>query len=473
MSMLELRATGDRRRLPYRILGFNSPVPYSLPWEDPAIVPLVRELAPALLRFPGGTVANFWDWREGQLRVPETEGASQYRTFLVRAAQMSRTMHPAGCSIEQFARFAAETGAELVVCANLESATPDDQAAWFAHMREAGVAPTLVEMGNEFSIALLGDAESMRRFPDWDRTVKLTREYLDAIGPYLPDGARIALQSAASRFYHADEPAAPLGRRMWTWDDDAERSGRDDWFHAVTAHLYPAVQGVFGPGGAPSDADDVCRGVVARAHAGTARLLEHLEATMPGKQVWVTEWGVEAAGQVIRGERTGFTGLWLHVLARMLLAMLRHPSVTIAQYHALFFDGGVYSLFRRDRESGGYRQIGPAGLFRWFNEAANLGATYERMHVPGARMVAGGGLVDESYPEIEAAAFERDGRRVVFVHNASPDAHTLSLGGAPARVEALVARPGDDLSRGTPEPVDLPASEVLDVPGWSVVRAEW
>src|SRR4030042_5147938 len=63
-SALVLRPTGQSRDLPKFLFGVNSPITYDIPYESPGFAEFIRkELGPGYLRLPGGTVANYYNWR--------------------------------------------------------------------------------------------------------------------------------------------------------------------------------------------------------------------------------------------------------------------------------------------------------------------------------------------------------------------------------------------------------------------------
>src|SRR5688572_24238344 len=96
------------------MLGFNAPVPYQIPHEHPRFAEAVSLLSPGNLRWPGGSVANFFEWRSGQLVVPLEGEASMYRRFMASMAGGSSRMHPNGSHAKEFSAVAESVGAELV-----------------------------------------------------------------------------------------------------------------------------------------------------------------------------------------------------------------------------------------------------------------------------------------------------------------------------------------------------------------------
>lgn len=479
MRSVNVGSNGSTRSLDGVRLGVNSPACYAVPHEDAAMIPGVKRLAPEILRFPGGTVANFWDWRAGQLSVPKvTEGASRYREFLMSVEPHTRAAHPNGISVERFAEIASEVGAEVVLVVNLESDTVQSQQEWFAHMHSLGIVPRRIEMGNEFYLALLGDRESRLRFPDWATTAKITREYVDAIRPFLPADAVVAVQSAGSRFWSREDQGAGEFHHWWTWDDDMSP---ELWFDAVTVHPYAEIDLVAGPGsaaGLPGNVDAVTDALMARADEGLRRALDAIVGALPGKQIWMTEWGPGVVAQLGQPNPPSYDGMWLHVTARYLLTMLAYPAVTVSAYHSLFHDGGIYALFRPNSE-GGYTPMGAAELHRWFHVAARQSDTFETLSVDGSKAVVGGGsIADETYLDIAAGLFRGDSGTTLFAQNASREPVRIDVGAisadAPDLAETMAtADLAASLADAVPPVRPLPTARAIEVPPRSITRFVW
>lgn len=478
--MLKAHPAGPARPLPERVLGLNSPVTYRLPYEDPRIIEPTKALAPAWLRFPGGTVANYFDWRTGWLRVPATENPSIYRRFLLRAQEWVPKLHPGGITIERFTEIAQQVGAEIVFVPNLETSTVEEQTAWFKDMAAKGVVPRCLEMGNEFYIALLDDPETRRIFPDLATTQKIMKTYLDAFRPYLPADVRVAAQVGASRLHHREEPkGADWNHRAWVWDDAQEA---EPWFDAVTAHMYPDLAAVAGPGalaGLPGNMDTVYPALIARTDEGFDRCLSFISKKLPGKEIWVTEWGPLITGAVMLGQPVYWTGMWVQTVARGVLSLLRHPAVTVVNYHALFFDGGLMSLFRTAPDHG-YVPVGGNRLLAWFHEAANHGALYHPLRLEGVlQREAKGTLLGEKFDEVAAALLEKKERFYLLLHNAvsetrQVDLALLGLPTAPTLAEVMETPDlAEDFSRATPPVRALTPAQVLDLPPFSITRVIW
>src|SRR5713101_1105628 len=56
---------GATRQIAPYFLGYNNFPIHSPSWDNPDVVNAAVQFKPGTLRYPGGTVANFWDWQNG------------------------------------------------------------------------------------------------------------------------------------------------------------------------------------------------------------------------------------------------------------------------------------------------------------------------------------------------------------------------------------------------------------------------
>lgn len=481
-TRIRLKKAASERALPPRMLGMNTNLVYDIPYEDPAAIAAIKAVGPNIVRFPGGTVGNYYQWRTGFMSVPDGPGASTYRRYMIDdAVPRSKRIHPQGVFIEDWTKVVRELDADLVFNPNLETSTVPDQAAWFAHMHRLGIVPKNIEMGAEFYLAMFMDPIALAVTPNWAVTIARTREYYEAFKPYLASDAKIAVQSASSSFHHRDplNSGDPLYVHEGEWDRDMKP---EPWFDAVVTHLYPGMTRSAGPDALKNlttDTERIYMAMLGRADEGYDRSLSDTIARMPGKEVWMTEWGAFEPAQTLGGQTTYFSGLWLHQVTRGQLAMLRHPQVTMANFHSATFAGNLMASFTRI--NGVYTAINATSVLHWFFSASRgPDSHYQQLTVEGGqRLRADGAIPGEHFNEIEAAIFRQGRRRTLIVQNAWKTPHQLDLRDvAPpqAKVTAdTIATPDllANFEKGAPQPVPLASDPVIVIPPYSVSRIVW
>ncbi len=136
--------------------GFNRRSDQGAWWTDNSFINLVSEMNPDVVRYPGGTQANYWDWSEGKflentdktwnnkevLKIPEFVSALPSRTKIVYVVNMARPTPNTGVSVN-----APEATLKSDVTLNLKIA---DMILALDKFVTEGKEPYAVELGNEF-----------------------------------------------------------------------------------------------------------------------------------------------------------------------------------------------------------------------------------------------------------------------------------------------------------------------------------
>jgi len=479
---LALVPVGEPRALPERILGASASPFWERLIDDPAKVAAVKSLHLAYTRFPGGSYSNYYDWKRGLFSLdPKPDSSAYYRTFAKLAEAVARNI-PGGVSLAQYKTFSDSVGAAIVMVPNLETASVQDQVAWFKHLADQGIVPSHIELGNEFWIAMGFDPEVMRRWPDGASSMRTMRRYADAFRPYLPKGAKFAVQAAAAASFGEPSMRGPVMQRLRLWDESLRP---EPWFDAVTVHLYPRLNEALGQRAAaeeeitPRIALRNLRVLMARADEGTDQVLGEIARRLPGKEIWVTEWSPRGAmPAAVSNEGNPTTpAMMLQLVTRMGLAILRNPQVTVSQFYAIFFlPNAPFRAFLPG--SGGYQPVPAAVALRWLNEAANGGVTFQRFQESGGVRISGGGVRRESYGAVEAALFRGRRRAAMILQNVSPDSRVWQIAkdlnlGTPSRVERMTMA---DLADTTPRAARIETVQPsldIPVPPYSVTRILW
>jgi hypothetical protein len=463
------------RDLPKYLFGVNSPITYDIPYENPKFPEFIkRELTPGYLRFPGGTVANYYIWRTGYIEIKPVFGGSVYRKQLVGYQEAIRALHPRPITVPEFARMCDEIGCEFVLLPNLESSTIEEQKAWFVEMKSKGRVPRYIEMGNEFAIALLNDAETLRLFPSYAHYRDLAKRYLEAFKPYLPEDAKIALPADGAVFFHKEDPGSGLGHRQWQWDQDLTN---ESWFQAITYHPYAPSGSIGGGTSNPETPDKAYTSMLARIDEGTDRAMNFFRKKMPGKEVWITEWGLFAGGSYFTGKPEFVNGIWVHQIIRGHFAFLRWPEITMTNMHSIMFSGGLMNTFTRI--GGEMKPIGVTGALKWIFEAVNGGVKYQPVEVVGATKLQGQGSWKESFDDVVAAMLTKQGEKTLLIHNAAKEDKVLNIeklikNGTIRTAEAIVtSNLLERLDRKLPPVKTLKTDMGVTVPGYSLTRLIW
>jgi hypothetical protein len=476
---LTLQSAGTPRQLHAPIFGASTTQFYEHLLDNPAKTAVLKTMSLGLDRFPGGSDANFYNWRTGLIEVQTHPDSSAYIQFWGKAAARIAQGMPHGVTMEQYDGFSRQIGAQIILVPNFESSTVADQVEWFKRLAHAGIVPERIELGNEYWVAMGNDPASLARWPDEPASMRIMKGYVDAFRPYLPPNAKIAVQGAAGAI---DIRSGRFGQRLKQWDEDLRPA---PWFDAVTLHLYPRLRDVMGDPDAgmtppaPNNALPRLKAMMARADEGIEHILQGMEKRLPGKEIWITEWNARGVNPVVQRGAAEPLSPAIEMLAtvRMALVQLRHPSVTASVFFSLGFTERQHGMFVSDGR-GSYVPVPTGAALRWLNEAANAGGSFQRVVQAGATPVAGRGAQNESYFPVEGGLFQSEARTTLILENASGDTFsfdpaTMMPNRRPSKVE-FISTP--DLSDTAILPASintLNAGSAIAVAPFSVTRVVW
>jgi hypothetical protein len=467
---------GAPRALPNQILGASAEALVEHLLDNPGKIAAIKATAPAILRFPGGSQSNYYDWRTGLLPYlsPQPNSSTYYKYWVGLAAAIAHAF-PNGIHYEQYEPFAAQVGAETILVPNLETASVADQVAWFKQLASERVLPRDIELGNEFWVAMGGDPSVVRKWPNEPASMAVMQQYERALSPIVGPDAMFAVQASAASFNYVTNDPRPFIQRLVQWDAALAPA---DWFQAVTAHLYPDISAITATAGNPSP-QQLFSLLMGRSDQGVDRTLDYIAQQLPGKEIWVTEWSPRGGGftDLSHPEREKVTPpMNAQLVARTELAMLRHPEVTKALYFELYAENGN-ELQAYVQSGSRFLPMAPTVVLGWFDDAANGGNTFQRVVEANGQTISGLGPFNESYRPIEGGLFRSGQRTVLILQNASTEARlfdpTQENNKKPTNVELLVT---SDFNNNAHEPAqitELDPNAPIILPPFSLVRVIW
>ena len=261
--------------------GLNSPDPEL----REALVELAREQKIRVARFPGGTLADYYDWRDGTGRAAERP-VRQHPTDSGRSSN--------GFGSPEFFRFLQQTGAEGLITLNAGTGTAREAAEWVAYANrpdhagraaDGHTAPAQIrlwEVGNELYLPGNPGERKITQTPEAYATHFLA--FADAIRAIDPAAIVIAIGTARAH----RGPDTPYPR--WTETVLAAAAPKIDmiavhnaYFPILYTERQPPVEQVYKALWAAPEA-------VARSLAELAALIDRHERGRP-IGIAVTEWG--------------------------------------------------------------------------------------------------------------------------------------------------------------------------------------
>lgn len=375
-----------KRKIPKYFSGFNGNV-LSVPgWADAGFLEKVKELRPGNLRYPAGTVANYWDWRSGWF-LPGLELPHNWNS-----------LKPFPITLENFKAAVDATGAAPVWDLNILTSNLKEQIAMLREAEKLGFLVRYVELGNEMYLEW---DDYKERFPTPASYGRTAKRWAKKIKKEFPN-ALVAVIGVA------------------TWPDEA-RSRNQNWnkqvlkktadvADAVTLHPYNGI----GLDRQPFTDPAIPLSVPFYNWESRRGVLDELP---PGMEVWITEYNMlEGRGGTV--QRTWTHGLYA---ATMTLLFLDEKQITLICNHNI---AGVANGAVAGRN--GHFSISANGVVMKMINAALEGAKRAREIVfsPLPQVESEGGYF---YPALLGWLFEKGPSHQAIILNLSEQARTLNI----------------------------------------------
>jgi len=302
--------SGPVRTVTPTLLGLNGVNLHGPLWDDGPLDAVLKKFAPGVIRYPGGTVANYWSWQNGWFQPGRWPGEPA-RPVDDRLAVFASAVR-AGGSVPMFV-LNTVTYDGAVGSAARDSAMLDQQLQFLQAAPAQGLPVRLVELGNE--LYLNGYSSSggphaqdyARRFPTAVDYATQMNAWITAIHRAFP-GVQVAAVAADSN----DVQGISQRRRTWNVDMLPVLKGED-------ALILHENEQVFDGSSPPATVLAMPYLHFQKLEAHELTLFRHYK--LP---VWVT-----AFNMVDHTADHAFQGTWLHGLfvAEQALLYLGEPSI--------------------------------------------------------------------------------------------------------------------------------------------------
>lgn len=476
----EMSAAGSPRPLAPEFLGYNGNFCRAGSWNDPTLLNTFRKMSPGHLRYPAGTIANYWDWKTGWFKdgTHPPHGLAQVAENPYTLADLKK-----GCGEDVMPVFVL----------NLLTSDLEYQLEMLREAKRIGLPVKRIELGNEY---YLEKPDYMERFPAAEDYANEANRWAAAITGEFPE-AKICAIGAAVR--------ASDGPRRTTWNGIVfPMLGKN--IDAVALHIY-AGSGMFINKNELYEATGLVKAAGAQAQKSgiwgdaaqqiaqfkrfngpdgvidmlsmPARRWEgmnDLVALPNGFEVWVTEYNLfDRVGPV--------RGTWTHGLfaGAMTLSFLQDDRVQMATYHSLYGNSMFCAIYENGEAFDGlvkaptvkeYPHPAPTSL-----SAGGVALSIIGQAITG--MTAVQPLTFSENPSIVSPAYGpylalsgwlfSDGiSRKAVVLNLSGDAISVQSGLMFSSMTQFAADPRSVICEAGDLPAAVAVTEKMELPSWSV-----
>ncbi len=318
--------THTSQPLRHSLYGFNTNmISGDYGYLDDDFVTLTKTLAPKTLRFPGGTVGNFYHWEAAGFF--ENEMASTLNPQLNRRNKNNyaklQERRNGIITFDDFMQLCHTLHITPIIVVNLWTGTPEESASWVRYAKNKGYQITYWELGNEIYLP-----NYLNKYPTVETYIAEAKKHAAAMKAVNPD---IKLSVCASPLgFHKEGWLVKQQQRKWDEGLAADPTFYDAY--TVHAYAYKAVRNV---------EIETMRGyLMGWIHFGVAEALDYYQKLFPNKEMWITEWNI--ANPVNRVANTQLHAMYV---GDFFLKMLTMPNATHANFHVIAGVGKGYPVF--------------------------------------------------------------------------------------------------------------------------------
>lgn len=315
------------------LYGFNTNmISGDYGYLDEDFIALTKVLQPKTLRFPGGTVGNFYHWKKaGFLKDEMGTTLSPQLNKRNKGNYVKLQKRRNGIiSFDDFMKLCQKLNITPIVVVNLWTGSPEESAAWVRYAKEMGYDIRHWELGNEYYLPHY--ANKFRNVEIYMKKAKNHALAMKAVDPEI----KVSVCATPVAFH---KEGFLIKRAQRKWDEGlAKQTGptSSNWFDAFSVHVYAykAVKKV---------KIEKMRGYLfGWIHYGFQEALEYYQNLFPNKEMWVTEWNIANPAN-----RVANTQLHAMYAGDFFLKLLSMPKITQANFHVITGPGKGFPVFSR------------------------------------------------------------------------------------------------------------------------------
>ncbi len=335
---------GTWRDLSPPLWGYNAAnLFYNVSGSEAGLRSMLAEMGTRVLRFPGGTLANFYHPDEKgyglqQADVELVKGTNMYKS-MSRSVQREKAAGNGVDPLEGMIALAKATGVSVLYVANIFSGTDQEVLGVLRRLKNAGVAIAGVELGNEHYLRAY-----QRKFPDVQSYLKRAEVTAKAVRnefPSIPLGIIVA---------PPPELKGAQGDNAERIDDWNARAAASTFADALVLHTYAMPKGCDEAGGEAALFTCMNASSIDYSQSRLPIAIQDLASLGGGrKPVWITEWNLHAVF-----EHFGNTLLQGLFAADMMLHMSTMSGISISTCHNLLADGDGFNAISINGGAGGF-----------------------------------------------------------------------------------------------------------------------
>ncbi|MFY7733425.1 MAG: T9SS type A sorting domain-containing protein [Bacteroidia bacterium] len=284
-------------------------------WGNQSFIDSVQKLNLQLIRYPGGTESQYFDWQTGR-SVPAslwTNGTLFNHSYIGTAPHIS---YP----LSELHYFYQQTGIKPVFCLNMLTKTLSNQIQMLQTAASLGIPVHYIELGNELYFNV---TDFTNKYPNpIDYVLDVKNNWIPQLSSLFPN-AKIAVIGSYDGLTDLNNNTVPP--RIYTWNDTlfAQNVGAD----GITFHYYipPNTTTLSNP--------NITQALAAPFKHWQTMKINTVDKVTNGMECWITEYNLNDGNQTTYS----IASSWTHGLytAALFSQMLEEPKITMLLNHQI------------------------------------------------------------------------------------------------------------------------------------------
>ncbi len=354
--------TSQRTEINKGIVGFNAPFVFGKQLDKrPEFTSLGQELSPTLLRFPGGTLANYYHPTGVGYGIKKNEVKGW---GVIRSAYNDQKKETVN-ALYNYIDHAKKIGNKTLVVANVLYGTPEETLFVIKELKSAGLEIAGVELGNELYFG-----EYRKKFPNVETYIKKVKPFAEAIRANYPD-LKIGVIAAKTTGEAGGSVGSASFANSWV-----QELSKETFYDAYIVHGYiddGACNRLLGKSFDQTfDCVNTTTDVININYA--KKLEENMQGAFSGKEMWYTEWNIKSPQNT-----AGNTLAHAFYITESLMNFNdynknNNNKLTYATYHNYLSEGYGYGTIVYDRNKNTFNKTAAFYVFDQFNTLIKNGA---------------------------------------------------------------------------------------------------
>ena len=349
--------------LRHALYGFNTNmISGDYGYLDDDFVALTKALAPKTLRFPGGTVGNFYHWEhEGffESEMDSTLNPKLNKRNKDNYVKLQRRRN-GKIAFDDFMQLCNTLQITPVVVVNLWTGSPEESAGWVRYAKDKGHQVTHWELGNEYYLP-----HYLNKYRTVESYISEAKKHAAAMKTVNPD-IKVSVCATPLGFH---KEGWLVKRQQRKWDEGLAADSNFYDAYTVHAYAYKAVQ--------KKEIDEMRCYLMGWIHFGATAALDYYQKLFPNKEMWITEWNIANPAN-----RVANTQLHAMYVGDFFLKMLTMPNVTQANFHVITGPGKGFPVFSP------VTPITPGTFWKYGGEPeSDFGGTIRRAVYPAFQLI--------------------------------------------------------------------------------------